>query len=280
MVNKKITQLSVFWIAIAVPVFFSVSAALVIVYSSDLVFDPSYMGFNKSVEVFRVPIGLLSLVFPFVALVAAYHRSDQTAMQIRITDEQNTFANYFSHREEYFKVLKGLEEKHNIRIFDANQLYKMMFPFNSVSGVSVTPESGGVNVELFTNVEAELRNNLDSVQKEYSSALKNKGFDPTVEALKSFYVSLVNLSIELKFVVCKGENIMLPGLDEDYYDGIVLAYNYDDCFLHACILGDVIKQLEDFCHVQTDFRNAYYSPSQTLKKLAEEAVADLSGVER
>ncbi|VCU63135.1 hypothetical protein [Pseudomonas synxantha] len=113
-----------------------------IALTSKLSFNFSYEGFNHFLVVFRLPIGLLAVLIPAIAVLAANHRSAQTKeqmyltqeqikhtqTQIKITTENNAFSNYFKHSEEFDKYLtnrKSLE-----KLFSANyrHLHRFLFP--------------------------------------------------------------------------------------------------------------------------------------------------------
>ena len=49
------------------------------------------------------------MIIPAVALIATNHRSEQTREQIRLTNSQNNFTNYYKHLEEFEKF--GLKAK-------------------------------------------------------------------------------------------------------------------------------------------------------------------------
>jgi hypothetical protein len=63
--------------------------------------------FNNSVTNYKVPLGILSILIPIIAVFAANHRSEQTKRQIVLSQEQNNFTNYYKHLEEFEKFYKS-----------------------------------------------------------------------------------------------------------------------------------------------------------------------------
>ncbi|EJG1583068.1 hypothetical protein CIF45_RS22770, partial [Vibrio parahaemolyticus] len=101
--HKSFISLPALWGVVVALSLFSLVLAFIIVANSELDVDLSFTGFNNFLTVFRVPLGILALIIPIVALLAANHRSEQTKEQIRVTNQQNNFANYYKHIEEYEK---------------------------------------------------------------------------------------------------------------------------------------------------------------------------------
>lgn len=131
--NKSFIELPIVWgiiIAIALVAFF---VALVIITNSPLSYDFTSDGFNYFLSAFKFPLGILALIIPIVALLAANHRSEQTKEQIRVTNLQNVFSNHYKHIEEFKKYVEGLniESINDLRI---RKLHKKMFP-RSFQGV-------------------------------------------------------------------------------------------------------------------------------------------------
>ncbi len=105
-------------VKLTVLILFSISIFLstVIVFKSDIEWDFSYNGFNDALVIFRFPLGILATIIPIVALLAANHRSEQTKEQIRVTNAQNIFSNYYKHMEEFSKYLDPLVNNKGIAV--------------------------------------------------------------------------------------------------------------------------------------------------------------------
>ncbi|WP_157957552.1 hypothetical protein [Salinicola halophyticus] len=136
--NRSLFQLPLFWIALAAPLFGAMFVGVYIVLTTTLYYVPGSDGLNGLLRIFKVPIGIVALVFPGVALVASAHRSDQTKNQIEEMRVNNNFSNYFKHREEFEKFCHQLENKFDLKEMDSSVLYGRIFPGNSPRSMSYT----------------------------------------------------------------------------------------------------------------------------------------------
>lgn len=121
--HKSFLSLKIVWIMVSILLAISISSASVIVVNSDLKSDFSYSGFNYFISVFKFPLAITALIIPIVALLAANHRSEQTKEQIRVTNSQNVFSNYYKHIEEFTKYLEVRVEKSVDLRFAHSNLY-------------------------------------------------------------------------------------------------------------------------------------------------------------
>lgn len=140
--NKSLYQLPGFWAALFIPLTVAVVVALWIAWHSLTKDGYSVCGsakcINGALVMMKLPLGILALVFPSVALVASHHRSVQTAAQITRTDRQiqateqkNAFENYIKHKEMFGKHVAELEDGSRVKFSSLDMLYKMFFPDNS-----------------------------------------------------------------------------------------------------------------------------------------------------
>jgi len=61
-------------------------------------------------EWFQVPIWIFALLIPIIGLFNANHKSEQTKESLRVTGEQNRFANYYKHVEEFVKHCNHIQD--------------------------------------------------------------------------------------------------------------------------------------------------------------------------
>lgn len=125
--HKSFIELPVVWGTITIITLLALFVTIVIVTNSSLTFDFTSDGFNYFLSAFKFPLGILALIIPIIALLAANHRSEQTKEQIRVTNSQNVFSNHYKHIEEFKKYVEGLkiESVNDVRI---RKLHKKMFP--------------------------------------------------------------------------------------------------------------------------------------------------------
>ena len=79
-------------------------------------------------DAMKVPGSILAFYLAVLGLIGANHRSEQTKKQISATGEQNRFANYFKHLEEFKKHVEGLEKKDLIDMTKIRKVHDNVFP--------------------------------------------------------------------------------------------------------------------------------------------------------
>lgn len=123
-------------------IFVAVLACGAITFRSNLSLNLSYEGFNQFLVVYRFPIGVLAILIPVIAVLAANHRSAQTKeqmyltqeqikhtqAQIKITTENNAFSNYFKHSEEFGKYLTTRSSVEKLLTANSRHLHRSLFP--------------------------------------------------------------------------------------------------------------------------------------------------------
>jgi hypothetical protein len=105
---------------------------------------------NDAASRLKIPITIMALIFPAVALVASQHRSAQTVAQIERTDRQitateakNAFENCIKHKEMFLEQLTVLEEEHGVKCKKKDLLYSAIFFNNDY-----------INFEVYVNADS------------------------------------------------------------------------------------------------------------------------------
>lgn len=140
--EKRLSQQWIFRLAIAIP--FAISFLLCIPLWFETTFDFSSAGYTKFLSIFSLPIGVLSLSIPLVAIVAHIHRTIQTEKQINLIDQKNISDRFYSHYKYIMDSFSSIEMDNmkingdtskKIKISNINSLYHCFFPHSS-------PENG------------------------------------------------------------------------------------------------------------------------------------------
>lgn len=116
-----------FWWAIVVPVLSFIYFGYFAWSGYSVSLDSE--GFNEFIKISKLPMGLLSLSMPFVAIVIGVHRSIQTREQIEATTNQITITKKKNSLDEYYAREK-------------NFLDKCVFVEKRVGGLPVSMTSG------------------------------------------------------------------------------------------------------------------------------------------
>lgn len=121
--HKSFLSLKIVWVSVIFLFLFSLIIGLVILANSEFVIDLSFIGFNLFISAFKFPLAIAALIIPIVALLAANHRSEQTKEQIRVTNAQNVFSNYYKHIDEFNKYLSSRVDKEVDLRFSHSNIY-------------------------------------------------------------------------------------------------------------------------------------------------------------
>lgn len=136
---------SLLWICLLIPVSYFLIIGLLAWHPHQL--DISSAGFNNFIKISTLPLGLLSLSIPLTILVLRLHSTQQTALQIKKTEEQITIAKqknnvdaFYSHRKALVEYFNHVEETQYeggiIGKFKAHPRLHIKFFINT------TPENG------------------------------------------------------------------------------------------------------------------------------------------
>ena len=163
--HKKLSQSRVFQVALVAPTFFGVTlflAALTANGSYKICFTSECI--ETFFNLYKYPLSIFGLAVPLSAIVAAIHRSDETAYQIKQTLAQNTFNNYTKHQEEFTKLLKELESLYDCRFSQPALLYRNIFPSNNYH--SFSPNAHGEGTELLNKLREVVISSRNSTYSE------------------------------------------------------------------------------------------------------------------
>lgn len=87
--------------------------------------------FQYALELYKFPVQCIVASLALATLRGMVFRSAQTASQIELTIQQNTFKYYIDHKKQFMDMLKGFEEQHDVKFFNKDELYAKFFPNNS-----------------------------------------------------------------------------------------------------------------------------------------------------
>jgi hypothetical protein len=201
--HKSILEPTIFKVTVLLIITLSLTTAIIIIYSTRLHFDLSSNGLNNAVSIFRIPLSILTLVIPLVALISANHRSEQTREQLRLSNNQNNFTNYYKHIDEFEKHCQKQWNKYEFEISKPRSFHKMLFP-KAMDGQFTISSDFIISIDEFLSHILDISRALNSAdEKEYILAcihIKNSLND----FCKKNKISQINNSEGL-IVECNGE---------------------------------------------------------------------------
>lgn len=236
--HTSFLSLRVVWVTVGTLLFMSIASASVIICNSELTVDFSFNGFNQFISIFRFPLGIAALIIPMVALLAANHRSEQTKEQIRVTNAQNVFSNYYKHIEEFIKYLSdGVGKSFDLRFVHSN-----VYPDASLGDYSIS---------------SNLRELTEALDKLPCDILKNYQGDTQGEA--SYYIIRKYLGIVeqiYKFYYRESHDyarLIEISVPDQYSDTSIFKYRS-----LIKISQNAIKFSESFCKFSIDFSSQIF----------------------
>ncbi len=128
--NKSLFELAVFKYVVWIILLFALISAIAILLLNEFRFCPEVECFNNLFSYYKLPLGILALLIPTIALLASNHRSEQTKAQIHESKSQNIFSNYYRHVEEfedYVSSMINIENSH-LHFDNVRELHSKLFP--------------------------------------------------------------------------------------------------------------------------------------------------------
>lgn len=139
--RKNFLNLGIVWITVIFLLSLATLFFILIVSSSALVWDPTYVGINNLVEIYKVPLALIALNIPFIAILGAFHKSEQTRLQIKLSEGQNLFANHYKRLEEFTKHIDKIEHPDNKFKCETKKIYRFLYPESSLGNYALSAEA-------------------------------------------------------------------------------------------------------------------------------------------
>lgn len=107
--QKNLWHQPLFWLVIISPIIFSFSFGAPIWSNYEI--DISSTGYDKFIEISKLPLAILALCIPLGALIAKVFSSSQAAAQIVENERKNNFELYYKHSEKFSEYLT-----HNLKL--------------------------------------------------------------------------------------------------------------------------------------------------------------------
>ncbi|UEK58834.1 hypothetical protein LL668_16295 [Providencia rettgeri] len=172
--SDSLDKQNLFWIAIITPIMYFVIIGVIAWIGTDI--NVNYQGFNKFLEISKLPLGVLALSPILGVIVSNVHRTIQTEKQIIASEAKNVMDIFYSHNEYITDGLRKIDEtKERIVIVSPNSLYKKVYSTSSyLRGV------GELNANFFRDMYSNINEVSILMQKmnfDKWDLLKNKNIE-------------------------------------------------------------------------------------------------------
>jgi hypothetical protein len=203
--EKELIKLRSFWGAILIPTAISYIIWLIIIAHTSLEWDLSCEGANLFIEIFKVPLGALALIFPLVALVASNHRSQQSAKIIAMQNAQNIFANHYTHIEKLEEHCRKLDIYKSTFLKDYNPriLHSVIYPKSKSGDFSLNAD--------FLDKFKEMHLNLYNLAVDITNKLSNTD---CIDESHNMFNEFIKKGFKFSFFVHENLHIPLDNLNK------------------------------------------------------------------
>lgn len=149
------------WVIIVTIVTTSFSLVFWIRWSNTISFCDTVECFNNAIVIFKLPIAVLGLLIPILAILATNHRSAQTAEQIKSSNSQNNFVNHHKNMEMFEAFI---ENKVNHGEFNFNNITPVTSPRDLY--IKIYPQSIDGYIYVYSShLLLESTQTLDEIRK-------------------------------------------------------------------------------------------------------------------
>lgn len=243
--SGPLTRQALFWASIRIPTLSFLYFGFFSWAGKDLRFD--YLGFNHFIEISKLPLGMLSISIPFVAIVNNIHRTIQTDDQIQQTKKKNRIDEFYAHQKshiDYFTSImsgkfffkpkprkRGTVVIHNIsgvsRGEDEDEYKEKEFsinvdsPFKLYRATFHNASTDNNDFIINTQFTSRLKNNFEQIHKQIKSIEDN---NDEISALEIFS------SIELRLSIISSELLLTPLPLKNTYMIISNDFNFSTRF--------------------------------------------------
>ena len=123
--EKNLHEHGVFWFFLIAPVIVGVAMLITVLYQFEVSW--TYSGFSFFLEHAKLPLFVMSLSITLGTLFGLAHRSSQSAMQIRLTEELSRFKDFKEHRDSFLSEMEFLKSNEVAKDIDLHFMYRSMY---------------------------------------------------------------------------------------------------------------------------------------------------------
>ena len=199
--NSSLLKSYTLWFILLVGVGFSFYFAIKII-SNNPIINECYPFYSEKCQqllltLMKLPILLLTATVTLGSLWGLVYRSQQTAIQIDLTLQNNMYSHYLSHKSEFIEIISDLEKTFEIRFINPYGLYRQIFTKNNSNYWS--PDSTGNYLSRINKKHLDLIYVLKDYEffQNYTIDKLNSTFDEIHTLYKDLYFSF-EPELELK----------------------------------------------------------------------------------
>ncbi|MBH2894842.1 hypothetical protein I5Q39_24475 [Serratia marcescens] len=221
--ERKLSEQWMFWLSISIPLALSITLSIPLWLQTKI--NISAEGYDNFLRIFKLPIGVLSLSIPLVAIVAHIHRTIQTAEQIQTTRRKNAADSFFSHHKFMIEALGKVATKDialsncpvEYKIGDPYQLYDNFFTHSSYEN--------GINTSFLGKATSSIECEINKIEGLLIKSRDNEGNKiEKIHSLRKISDSIKTIESDLTIAVPKFKT---NNLVMDRVDGVTVLHVMD-----------------------------------------------------
>lgn len=128
-----------FWFATLFPLFLACCFAYPLTEGLEL--SGTVEGYANFISIFKLPLWIASGSVILGVTVSRFHSSEQRAITIKQSINQNNFSNYLNHRDHFQKYLKPISDSFETEV-DSYRIYGIVFSSSTPYNASVMLSEG------------------------------------------------------------------------------------------------------------------------------------------
>lgn len=219
--SDSLDKQNLFWIAIITPIMYFVIIGVIAWIGTDI--NVNYQGFNKFLEISKLPLGVLALSPILGVIVSNIHRTIQTEKQILVTEQKNISDSFYSHykfiTDEFNDIsfsVKVLDEDIKIESISAHSTYRKFFKYaNPKQGAPDKADKESIEylsiiLDEFIHIYLD-KNQLDNPSENFEAiteSIKNNNYSNTLLNIQNYLFKILDeLNYETTTLKLKVENI-------------------------------------------------------------------------
>ncbi|CNI14466.1 hypothetical protein CBW53_06465 [Yersinia frederiksenii] len=195
--HESLSKQGPFWLSIFIPLIISI--LLCIPLWAHTTIDLSSDGYGKFLEMYKLPIGILSLTIPLVAIVAHIHRTIQTSEQIRSARDKSRSDSFFLHHKFVIDALSKIPPKtldsYEYKIEDPYSIYAYLFEDASYTK--------GVNIESLEKAKKEFTEIINKISASIESAKSDESKNSRIHDIYNIAIEMSKLESKLSITKTK-----------------------------------------------------------------------------
>lgn len=254
------------WVALSLPTLYFFGAGLFAWWGMRL--DLSKEGIETFFKVTSGAFLFLAPVIPLGLLVSRMHASLQSELQMAVQEKQNTFSNFYLHRNEFVKFIEAEAKSRDLATNGLTSIYKDIFPGNFHGELEVSVCDHELGVKYIRQAASGFCKAVETPGKPPTPREVDKAISDVLERFgikMPGRLTVVKMAVAMEVKKMEGE-VSNPVYDEKELEAKTLLYG-ESLVIAQEIVEDVFQLLcviSSWCGLELE--GSYSCPQLALGK--------------